>query len=250
MKNAYIDFHCHILPGMDFDGTDDIRESVAMCKLLKSQGVATICATPHFYPWNDDVDAFLNRREQTLKKLTNSVREVEIVPGAEVRIFKSLPEYRVDKMCIGESNVVLLELPDEKFDKWMLEVIENTVYKYSLIPVIAHIERYSFPREVLEKFAQLPHVIFQITASELKYSRSIKGLDTVCSMGVPVVLGSDAHNMRERAPGFDVIAQKMGEKPRLVDRKLKTAKAIIDNCLYAQPMLEKLIKNPKGTGTI
>ena len=49
--NKYIDFHCHVLPGMDFDGTEDVRETVAMCELLKSQGVATICATPHFYPW-------------------------------------------------------------------------------------------------------------------------------------------------------------------------------------------------------
>ena len=48
MTDRYIDFHCHLLPGMDFDGTDSMEESAKMCELLKSQGVATICATPIF----------------------------------------------------------------------------------------------------------------------------------------------------------------------------------------------------------
>ena len=245
MKNAYIDFHCHILPGMDFDGTDDVNESVAMCKALKSQGVATICATPHFYPWNDDVDAFLQRRERTLKDLLSAGVDMEIIPGAEVQIFKSLPEYRADRMCIGDSNVIMLEIPRQRFENWMIESIENTVYKYSLVPVIAHIERYAFPKEILRSFAQIPGVVFQITTSELKYNQSIKGLDLVCSMGVPVVLGSDAHDMRHRHPQFDVIGEKLEEKPKLFSGKLKTAKAIINNCLYSQSILEKLIRTPQ-----
>ena len=138
MKNKYIDFHCHVLPGMDFDGTDDVKESVAMCKTLKSQGVATICATPHFYPWNDDVDEFLKRRTETLDKLRKSGVDVEIIPGAEVQIFQSLTEYRVDKMCIGNSKAIMFEIPMRPFEDWMISAIENAVYKYSLVPIIAN----------------------------------------------------------------------------------------------------------------
>ena len=129
MMNKYIDFHCHILPGMDFDGTDSVKETVAMCKTLKSQGVAAICATPHFYPWNDDVDEFLKRRTETLNKLRAANVDVEIIAGAEVQIFRSLAEYRVDRMCIGNSNVIMLELPNEKFGDWMISAIENAVYR-------------------------------------------------------------------------------------------------------------------------
>lgn len=245
MKNTYIDFHCHILPGMDFDGTDRIAESVAMCKLMKSQGVATVCATPHFYPWNDDVDAFLDRRQKTLADLKSKFADIEIIPGAEVQIFKSLPEYPVDRMCIGDSNVIMFELPDVPFAKWMLEVIENVVYMHSLIPVIAHIERYCFPKEILEKFARIPGVIFQITVPELNYPRAVKNLHNVCSCGVPVVFGSDAHNMTSRPPKFNVIEEKIAQKPGIFGGNLKTTKAIIENCLFSQQLLEELIRTPK-----
>lgn len=246
MKNAYTDFHCHILPGMDFDGTDDVKETVAMCKALKSQGVATVCATPHFYPWNDDVDEFLMRRTNTLNALRAAGACVEIIPGAEVQIFRSLSEYRIDKMCIGDSRAVMLEMPRENFCDWMISAIENTVYRYSLIPIIAHIERYGYSREVLKKFAAIPNVIFQITVGELKYKKSIKTLDSISSLGVPVILGSDAHNMRSRSPQFNVVTEKLSEKEGLFSGHVKITKAIIENCLFAQEEVEKIIRTPKA----
>lgn len=245
MKNAYIDFHCHILPGMDFDGTDSVKETVAMCKTLKSQGVASVCATPHFYPWNDDVDEFLKRRTETLKVLREANTGVEIIAGAEVQIFRSLAEYRVDRMCIGDSNVIMFELPREKYGDWMISAIENAVYKYSLIPIIAHIERYGFSREILKNFANIPGVIFQITVGELKYRKAIKTLDNICSLGIPVILGSDAHDMRRRPPQFNVVAEKLAAKEGIFSGHLKTTKAIIENCIYAQHDIEKLIRTPK-----
>ena len=230
---------------MDFDGTDSLKESVAMCKTLKSQGVATVCATPHFYPWNDDVDAFLERRTRTLAELRSAGVDIEIIPGAEVQLFRSLSEHRADKMCIGNSRVILLEMPHRPFEKWMIPSIENTIYKYSLIPVIAHIERYGYSKEVLAKFAAIPGVVFQITVSELKYKQSVKMLDTICSFGVPVILGTDAHNMRSRAPRFDIITEKLAEKEGLFKGHVKTAKAIIENCLYAGEEIERLIRTAK-----
>lgn len=125
---------------MDFDGTDDIQESVAMCKFLKSQGVATVCATPHFYPWKEDVDTFISRRNAVFAKLQAADFPLKVIPGAEVQIFQSLCECRADKMCIGESNVILFEIPDMPFQKWMVTAIENTVYRYSLIPQFDVIE--------------------------------------------------------------------------------------------------------------
>ena len=245
MKNTYIDFHCHILPGMDFDGTDDVNESVAMCKALKSQGVATVCATPHFYPWNDNVDEFLKRRALTLEKLKGQGADIEIIPGAEVQIFRSLSEYPVDKMCIGNSNLIMFEMPMQPFEDWMIYAIENAVYKYSLVPIIAHIERYGYTREVLQKFAALPNVIFQITVGELAYKRSVPTLDAVCSCGVPVILGTDAHNMTSRAPHFDLVSKKLSEKAGIFNKSLKMTHAIIENCLYAQRDVEKMMRPPK-----
>lgn len=250
MEYKYIDFHCHILPGMDFDGTDDVAESVAMCKTLKSQGVATVCATPHFYPWNDDVDAFLARREQAIAALRAEGDTTDIILGAEVQIFQSLNEYPVDRMCIGDSNVIMLEMPEMRFHNWMVTVIENAVYKFNVVPVIAHIERYGYSVEELQKLARIPNVVFQITIGELKYKHALGLLDIVSSLGVPVVLGSDAHNMTDRPPQFDAVTKILEEKPRLFGFSTKKAQAIIQNALYAQPMLEEKIckKATKVTG--
>lgn len=245
MEYKYIDFHCHILPGMDFDGTDDIEESVAMCNTLKSQGVATICATPHFYPWNDDVDAFLKRRETAFANLQKAGCPLEILLGAEVQIFQSLNEYPVDRMCIGNSNVIMLEMPEIRFNNWMITVIENAVYKFHIVPVIAHIERYGYSVEELAKFARIPNVIFQITIGELKYKHAIRLLDTISSLGVPVVLGSDAHNMTNRPPQFDAVTKILEQKPGLFGVSVKKAQAIIQNALYAQPMLDTMLRAPK-----
>lgn len=43
-----IDFHSHILPGMD-DGSKSTQESLEMLDMLRAQGVDTVAATPHFY---------------------------------------------------------------------------------------------------------------------------------------------------------------------------------------------------------
>ena len=43
-----LDFHTHILPGID-DGSKDIETSCKMLDMLKEQNVDIVVATPHFY---------------------------------------------------------------------------------------------------------------------------------------------------------------------------------------------------------
>ena len=44
-----IDFHSHVLPGMD-DGSASLEESIAMLRMEAEQGITQVVATPHFYP--------------------------------------------------------------------------------------------------------------------------------------------------------------------------------------------------------
>ena len=53
-----IDFHTHILPGMD-DGSRSVAESIAMLRAQAEQGVTTVIATPHFYANDESVATFL-----------------------------------------------------------------------------------------------------------------------------------------------------------------------------------------------
>ena len=244
MTDRYIDFHCHLLPGMDFDGTDSMEESAKMCELLKSQGVATICATPHFYPWNEDMKAFLARRDAAFHRARALYGDMRVVLGAEVQLYENLCDAPADRMCYGDSNVILLELPDRPFGAWTVPAIENTVFKYSLTPVIAHVERYGLTTEQIRSLAAIPRVIFQITVETLAKRQMLPLLDRIASMGVPVVLGSDTHNMTSRPPHFDVPGRRLAEKPHLFDSSCKTAQALIRNALHGQQILERLICTP------
>ena len=101
-----IDFHTHILPGID-DGSRDPDESMGLLQEEIRQGVRTIVATPHFYANRISVEGFLRRREQSIQILNASVsrageifdfRETtgartalpEIYVGAEVYYFPGM----------------------------------------------------------------------------------------------------------------------------------------------------------------
>ena len=61
MDSEIIDFHTHILPGID-DGSRDADTSCRMLEMAVEQGVDMIVATPHFYASRDRVEHFLEKR--------------------------------------------------------------------------------------------------------------------------------------------------------------------------------------------
>lgn len=241
MTDRYIDFHCHLLPGMDFDGTARTDESAKMCELLKNQGVAMICATPHFYPWRENADTFLARRDIAYRRVRSLYGDMPILLGAEVNLYEGLCDAPADRMCYGHSNVILLELPDRPFGIWAVHAIENTIFKYSLIPVIAHVERYHLTFAQLHSLAAIPRVIFQITAETLADRQALPRLRRIVSMGVPVVLGSDAHDLSVRPPRFDVLRDRLSERPHFFDGGRKIATETIRACLRGQEVLARRI---------
>ena len=60
--NKIIDFHSHILPGID-DGSESVEQSIAMLRMEAEQGITHVVATPHFYPRHDTPQRFLQRRK-------------------------------------------------------------------------------------------------------------------------------------------------------------------------------------------
>ena len=57
-NQSLIDFHSHILPGID-DGSRSTAQSLDMMKLELDQGIGRIVVTPHFYADRISVDKFL-----------------------------------------------------------------------------------------------------------------------------------------------------------------------------------------------
>ena len=55
---SVIDFHSHVLPGID-DGSRNSEESLGMLQLSASQGTDIMAATSHFYATEDRISSFL-----------------------------------------------------------------------------------------------------------------------------------------------------------------------------------------------
>ena len=63
------DYHSHILPNID-DGSDSIKTSLKMIKMMKQQGIGIIVATPHFYMHREaSLDSYLVKRQNAYEKL-------------------------------------------------------------------------------------------------------------------------------------------------------------------------------------
>ncbi|MBR1629024.1 MAG: capsular polysaccharide biosynthesis protein, partial [Lachnospiraceae bacterium] len=80
-----IDFHTHVLPGID-DGARDLETSIEMLDKMKKQGVDLVVATPHFYADRMTVDGFLKNREKAFEAVESRRRDgwPKVMKGAEV----------------------------------------------------------------------------------------------------------------------------------------------------------------------
>ena len=107
------DYHSHILPNID-DGSDSIKTSLKMIKMMKQQGIGIIVATPHFYMHREaSLDSYLVKRQNAYEKLMASdpaVKDIHI--GAEVAIEKGISVLgELEKLCISGTRLILLEPP-------------------------------------------------------------------------------------------------------------------------------------------
>lgn len=228
-ETKVIDFHCHILPGID-DGSHDVSESLALIEEEIRQGVQTIVFTPHFYANRDSVDHFLSVRSKSFHKLQSAMAEKNIslhtYLGAEVYYFGGIGKAEtVSKLCIQGTNMLLLEMPFCQWTKDMLADIKLLVNKQKFTIILAHIERYfDFQKDkgIMEQVLELP-VTLQINAGsyltktrlmDFAGKKKLKNCLQLLQEDFDILLGSDTHNMKTRLPnlaaGRAVIANKLG----------------------------------------
>ena len=121
---AVIDFHSHILPGID-DGSKSIEMSIEMLHMAKEQRVDIMVATPHFYASRHRVEDFLRKRNHAYEHLKDKLPEgvPELKLGAEVAYFSGISKAdRLDDLTVEGTNLILLELP---FVAWTDTVIHE-----------------------------------------------------------------------------------------------------------------------------
>lgn len=215
------EMHCHILPGID-DGSDSTETSREMLEMMRGQGVDRIYATPHFYAHREKgVERFLEKRQEAFEKLD----EKDILLGAEIAIEHGISELPgIEKLAYQGTDLILLEFQYDKYASWMETEIFNIASEYKLTPVIAHIHRYIqfFTKEQMEHILGFP-AIFQINNEAFFSWSQARFVKKLISYDLPLIFGSDAHNLKTRKPNWDLVA-----KSRRKAELLEQAESIIE----------------------
>ena len=210
-----IDFHSHILPKMD-DGSKSVEESLEMLRLLSSQGVKRVVATPHFYANDESVDEFLKRRSEsyeTLKPMLDS-NCPEILLGAEVKYYNGISRMEgLRRLTVENSRLLLLEMSVAKWTDYVTNEIISLANSGDLIVALAHVERYFFMQSasIQERLLQ-NDVLMQCNAEFFNGVFSKYKALKLFGNGNVHLLGSDCHNTTDRKPAIDLAARKIVSK--------------------------------------
>lgn len=216
------DYHSHIIPGVD-DGSKNMEMSLGMIKQLKRQGVERIAATPHFYSHREPggVNAYLDRRNEAYYSLlaqAPAVKDIRI--GAEIAIEKGVSELEgIEQLAISGTNLILMELPYAPYADWMGEEVYNLSCTYDLMPIIAHLNRYTewYSKSDFEKVLSFD-AVFQFNAEAFEHFDSRRFVSKLIKSGIPYCLGTDTHDLSDRKPNFDSITKKEKPGSGLVDK--------------------------------
>ncbi len=210
-----IDFHSHILPCVD-DGSKSLEQSLEMLCALSAQGVKTVVATPHFYADDERLEEFLKRRSAAYEGLKGAMNDSmpRVLLGAEVRFYSGIENLSdVKRLCIEGTNVLLLEMPFSKWSGYTLkEVIELSTMR-NVTVVLAHIDRYlSFQdKEVWSRLLD-NDILMQVNAAAFKGPFSRARTMEMLRSGMIHLIGTDCHNMSDRAPNMKFASDKIVKK--------------------------------------
>lgn len=136
-----IDFHSHILPGLD-DGAADLAESLAMAELMAAAGFREVHATPHAIPGSYEAAPVAVRRavEELSGALEREGIPLTVTAGAEYYCDEFLPARLDDPLPLGDTSLVLMEAPLQATP----ELLTHTAFQVrrrGYTPLIAHPER-------------------------------------------------------------------------------------------------------------
>lgn len=213
-----IDFHSHILPGID-DGSRNIDTSLAILDTCSSNGVDLMVATPHFYADSDRIDTFLNNRKEAydlvMSKRTDDMPQIKL--GAEVAFFSGISKAdKIEALTIEGTNYLLLEMPFITWTPLMIKEVKSLIYDRHFNIILAHLERFmklKNNKANVEAIMELP-VTVQINAESLLDWKQRGALVKMFKNDKAHLLGSDCHGMHHRVPnlweGRAVLEKKLG----------------------------------------
>lgn len=226
--------HCHIIPNID-DGANSVKMSLKMIETLENYGAKTIILTPHYYSDSISYTDFVKKRNDAFEVLKENYKgDVKLIAAAEVYVSDYLLHNdNLDGIKIANGNYALLEHSfSDSFSSKTFEHLENLYYDFSVVPVLAHIERYN---SLMSDFSKIEELIDMGCMTQVNISsfadfprHARKKILKLVDKGLVNLIGSDCHNMSGRAPvyedGIKVILKHFGQSA--VDEFMKNAEKI------------------------
>ena len=218
-----IDIHTHILPNLD-DGAENVAVSLEMIEKEVEQGVRVIVATPHYYGKKHSPERFLERREDAFSNLKNALgeRSIELRLGAEIYFTEdSVASNRsLAKLKIEGTKYVLLELPwSERWTDRLWVKLSAFIEETGLTPIIAHVERYAEIRKNPRWLALLADMgcVIQVNTGAFLEKETSSLAWAMLDKGLVHCLGTDTHNLGQRAPNYEKAKSAFLEKGKEKD---------------------------------
>ncbi len=211
-----IDFHSHILPGID-DGSQTVEESIALLQMLSDQGISTVFATPHFSADRQSVDSFLEKRTVAYELLKPRITDAmpDIVCGAEVAYYPGISRMpELVKLRAEGHKLLLLEMPMSKWTEYTVKELIELSRNSEITLAIAHMERYVADQSVRTLQSLYENKIrIQCNASFFTDFWTKRKALSMLQNGEIHLIGSDCHNLTSRAP-------KIGKAKEVIEKKL------------------------------
>lgn len=201
-----VDLHTHILPYID-DGSSSYEETISMLKLMENQGVQTVVATPHFDLSAQDINEFIEKRNESLEITKRHIKEndinIKLLSGCELMFTPQLAHIDLDPFTIENTDYVLIELSTRYDDPSVSHTLEAILAK-GFIPILAHVERYSYLINNSKRLVDLINrgILTQVNASSIA-NDNYPFMNAMMKHSLVHLIASDAHNMSNRRPNIN-----------------------------------------------
>ncbi len=207
-----IDFHTHILPGID-DGAQHVDQSVEMLRRMADARVETVVLSPHYFALDEQPADFVRRSQDALHTLQQAWAHrfgdqamPRLLLGAEVYLERNLLLVEgIRQLCIADTDLFLIEFPTSEYREWMYSVMFDLSAVYGVSPVVAHVERLLpwIKKQDLARLLDIPGISFQFNHSAFQSKSATRFMLKLFERGYPVFFGSDCHDLQMRPPTQD-----------------------------------------------
>ena len=192
---AWVDLHCHVLPGLD-DGPEDLAGAEAMLDRMAEDGIEVVVATPHVR--EDFPDVTPERIRAAADQLAG--RGLRIVTGGEIAITRAVAMTDDELRAYAiNGHDLLIETPYGPLSSWVEDAVLGIVARGFRV-VLAHPELNPSFQKAPRRLARLiaGGVLLQVTAASLLRSRrrspSCRLAEELVRDGIATLLASDAHS--------------------------------------------------------